>query len=405
MPPESRGFEKIAQLIERGAVIPAPATVDIGDEVEVGRIAGDIAVYPGCRIYGAKTVICAGTKLGAEGPVTIEDCRLGRDVELKGGYFRQSTFLDRANMGSGAQVREACLLEEEAGGAHCVGLKQTILFPFVTLGSLINFCDCFMSGGTSRNDHSEVGSSYIHFNFTPDGDKATPSLFGDVAHGVALDRPPIFLGGQGGAVGPLRVAFGTVVAAGSILRHDVLEEGKLVSAAPPPDFVRDRRPRSRTNIRRVVRNNLLYLANLVALEQWYAVVRRPFFARQELGELVYAGALEMLSLAKTERVTRLLGMAGNLQADTEGVRQLQARGREVCALFETVPAAAVEQSGRLAAELGLGTGVEASGYVDAIKGLTPEAAACGVHWLENTVMGLMAEAGALLPALEIQAVV
>jgi UDP-N-acetylglucosamine/UDP-N-acetylgalactosamine diphosphorylase len=42
-------------------------------------------------------------------------------------------------MGLGAQVREACILEEQASAAHCVGLKQTILFPFVTLGSLINF--------------------------------------------------------------------------------------------------------------------------------------------------------------------------------------------------------------------------------------------------------------------------
>ena len=61
-------------------------------------------------------------------------------------------------MGLGAQVREGCILEEEANGAHCVGIKQTILFPFVTLGSLINFCDCLMAGGTSRKDHSEAGS-------------------------------------------------------------------------------------------------------------------------------------------------------------------------------------------------------------------------------------------------------
>jgi UDP-N-acetylglucosamine/UDP-N-acetylgalactosamine diphosphorylase len=52
---------------------------------------------------------------------------LGTDVELKGGFFTQSVFLDKANMGSGAQVREGCILEEEANGAHFVGLKQTIL--------------------------------------------------------------------------------------------------------------------------------------------------------------------------------------------------------------------------------------------------------------------------------------
>ena len=178
-------------------------------------------------------------KLGAEGPVTVDDCRLGPAVELKGGSFKKSVFLEKANMGLGAQVREACLLEEEANGAHCVGLKQTILFPFVTLGSLVNLCDCLMAGGTSRKDHSEVGSSYIHFNFTPDGDKTTPSLFGDVPRGVMLDQPAIFLGGQGGAVGPLRVGFGTVVAAGSVLRRDVLADGKLVASEVYPGRERD----------------------------------------------------------------------------------------------------------------------------------------------------------------------
>ena len=66
-----------------------------------------------------------------------------------------------------------------------------------------------MAGGTSRKNHSEIGSSYIHFNFTPHQDKATPSLVGDVPRGVMLDRAPIFLGGQGGLVGPVRIAYGT----------------------------------------------------------------------------------------------------------------------------------------------------------------------------------------------------
>ncbi len=116
-------------------------------------------------------------------------------------------------MASGAQVREGCILEEEANASHTVGLKQTILFPFVTLGSLINFCDCFMAGGTSRKNHSEVGSSYIHFNYTPNQDKATASLIGDVPKGVMINQAPIFLGGQGGLVGPSRIGYGTVIAA------------------------------------------------------------------------------------------------------------------------------------------------------------------------------------------------
>ena len=81
--------------------------------------------------------------------------------------------MEKACLGYNSHVRAGTILEEAASVAHTVGLKQTILFPFVTLGSLINFCDCLMAGGTGPKDHSEVGSSYIHFNFTPNQDKAT----------------------------------------------------------------------------------------------------------------------------------------------------------------------------------------------------------------------------------------
>ncbi len=244
-----RGYDKVVELIRKGVEAPNPLSLDIGDEVDPDRISGDgVTLYPGCRLYGAKTVVSAGVRLGAEAPVTLDSCWLGPQVELKGGYFKKSVFLEKANMGLGAQVREGCLLEEEANGAHCVGLKQTILLPFVTLGSLINFCDCLMAGGTSRKDHSEVGSSYVHFNFTPDGNKTTASLFGDVPRGVMLDRPRIFLGGQGGAVGPVRVGYGTVVAAGSLLRRDV-SRGRQAGGggAAPRSGARLRPPRlSRT---------------------------------------------------------------------------------------------------------------------------------------------------------------
>src|SRR5512135_784244 len=248
---QPRCYDKVMQLINKGVDIPNPLTIDLGDEVNIDHISGKgVRIYPGCRIYGKQTVISTGSRIGHEGPVTIDDCQLGPGVELKGGYFNKSVFLEKANMGLGAQVREGCILEEEANGAHCVGIKQTILFPFVTLGSLINFCDCLMAGGTSRRDHSEVGSSYIHFNFTPDGDITTASLIGDVPRGVMLNNPPIFLGGQGGMVGPLRMGYGNVVAAGSVLRADVDMENKLILSWRHPGKVVDLIPRAYPDLSR-----------------------------------------------------------------------------------------------------------------------------------------------------------
>jgi UDP-N-acetylglucosamine/UDP-N-acetylgalactosamine diphosphorylase len=403
-----RSYDAIVELVDKGLDIPNPLTLDIGPEVDLDRISGDgVKLYPGCRIYGAKTVISAGVKLGAEGPVTIDDCRLGPEVELKGGSFMRSVFLEKANMGPAAQLREACLLEEEANGAHCVGLKQTILFPFVTLGSLINLCDCLLAGGVSRKDHTEVGSSYIHFNFTPDGDKTTASLFGDVPRGVMLDQPAIFLGGQGGAVGPLRLGFGTVVAAGSVLRRDVLADGKLVASEAYPGRERDHAPRLYPNLARVVANNVVYLANLVALEQWYAHVRQPFFAAQELGGLVYEGALEMLALAKRERAKRLTAMAAKVSPDDAGRRALRERSAEVCALFDEEPPAAGRQA-FLAAFRAAAAGDTAGAspdvrrdYTQTIQQLPGDVVAAGVSWLQQVVDSLCEQAAVLLQPLSL----
>ena len=58
--------------MEKGVHIPSPFSIDIGEEIVLERIAGDgVAIYPGTRIYGSKTLISRGTKLGYEAPATI----------------------------------------------------------------------------------------------------------------------------------------------------------------------------------------------------------------------------------------------------------------------------------------------------------------------------------------------
>lgn len=400
--------DKIRRLLQKGVSLPNPLTVDIGDEVDVERISGDgVTIHPGCRIYGAKTVISAGAQIGREGPVTIEDCQLGPRAQLKGGYFSKSVFLQQSNLGLGAQVREACILEEEAGGAHCVGLKQTILFPFVTLGSLINFCDCLMAGGTSRKNHSEVGSSYVHFNFTPDGDKTTASLVGDVPRGVMLNQPPIFLGGQGGMVGPVRIGFGNVVAAGGVLRKDVLGEGLLVVPDRHPGKVTPFSPHAYPRLSRIVRNNFVYLANLAALEQWYRHVRQPFFAEQELGSLVFQGALEKLSMATAERCKRLEDLAGRLAVPADpateapGRRELrEGAGR----LRELLAAGTARQAGERERDRFL-AGLQShrakgAGYLETIQHLPADVVQDGTRWLDQIVDGVTGLLASQVPALD-----
>jgi UDP-N-acetylglucosamine/UDP-N-acetylgalactosamine diphosphorylase len=212
-----------------------------------------------------------------------------------------------------------------------------------------------------------------------------------------LNQPPIFLGGQGGAVGPVCVAFGAVVAAGSILRHDVPEGGRLVVAGTPAGFQRDRGPHGYRDLAGVVRNNLAYLANLVALEQWYRVARKPFFARQELGELVFEGALEVLALAKKERVERLAAMAERVPVSSAGGRELRERLDEIEAVFEA--GASLPGGGECAAALAAAASGGSQGYIQAVQGLTPGSRNAGVDWLQEIVDALCRRAGMLLPSL------
>jgi UDP-N-acetylglucosamine/UDP-N-acetylgalactosamine diphosphorylase len=285
--------------------------INIGDDVVRSHISSKAIIHAGCKVFGSHTFICEGAELGYEAPVTVKDCYIGPHVKLKGGYFENSVFLEGSEAGSGAHVRAGTIFEEQASIAHTVGLKQTILFPFVTLGSLINFCDCFMAGGTSRKNHSEVGSSYIHFNYTPNQDKATASLIGDVPNGVMLNQDPIFLGGQGGLVGPTRIAYGTVIAAGSVYRKDQLKPSRLVFEGGGRGGSVPYSTGIYRNVKRQALNNIVYMANLVALMAWYVHVRRQFVGRRLPLDL-HQGLIDTLKQAVLERIKRFTAFCERL---------------------------------------------------------------------------------------------
>ena len=408
--------KKITALLDKGVSIPCPSTVVIGDEVRTERIcAKGTVLYPGCRLAGAKTLIGPGAKIGYESPATLVDCRLGAEVELKGGFFTGSVFLARSSMGSGAQVRECCLIEEEASGAHTVGLKQTILFPFVTLGSLINFCDCLMAGGTSRKDHSEVGSSYIHFNYTPNQDKATASLIGDVPRGVMLRQAPIFLGGQGGLVGPVRLGYGTLIAAGTVWENDCPQGGMLLKGSA----LLSERPLHTglyREVRRKVANNLLYIGNLAALRQWYVHIRRPFLVALEGGAALCEGALEVLDGALEERIARLRALAAKMEESIAMAEKvLQDRTKEMHLkhkreLLKNWPEAekrlsgladdaiGAESRGRFITRIDERLSKGAGDYIDFIRALDRESADAGSAWLQSVVDAVVSRALEALPS-------
>jgi bifunctional UDP-N-acetylglucosamine pyrophosphorylase / glucosamine-1-phosphate N-acetyltransferase len=398
--------EILKNLSSKGVTIIAPRTVFISDDINPDHVEGGVTIYPGCRMSGRKTFIGKDTKLGQEAPVTIENCAIGRGVELKGGYFKKAVFLDRSAMGSCAHVREATIVEEEANAAHTVGLKQTILFPFVTLGSLINFCDCMMAGGTSRKNHSEVGSSYIHFNFTPNMDKATASLMGDVPRGVFLRERPIFLGGQGGLVGPSRVGFGSTIAAGIVYGND-LADGMLVTGAQSKIKETSFIPGVYFEVKRKVMNNILYIANLIALRKWYTDVRSIF-----LPESLLKASVEAIDSGLDERTARLKAFAAKIPESVKGLKLLKRdhlsgiiRGQEEFHLRwpeieDTLnKLRGLEGNANLMQDFLSGLPKDGRDYIEIIRSLDESTVRIGMSWLSSITGTVETSVASLLPAL------
>ena len=79
---------RIYQLVEKGVKIARPESIEIGSEVNLNRISADgVVIHAGCKLFGKNTLICAGTVLGREAPVTIDNCQIGPEVSPEGRIF------------------------------------------------------------------------------------------------------------------------------------------------------------------------------------------------------------------------------------------------------------------------------------------------------------------------------
>lgn len=302
---------RIQKLVDKGVIVVDPRQTFVAPEVNLDRIFKGSTLFPGTRLTGERTLVGSFAKIGTEGPAALHDSVIGSRAEVASGFLSEATLLSNARAGANSHFRAGTLLEEEASTAHCVGLKQSILMYSVTLGSLINFCDGLISGGRSRSDHTEVGSGFIHFNFTPwgkSGDKATPSLIGNVTEGVFLDRDRIFLGGLSGIVGPGSVGFGAMTVAGQVIRESVAESTMHAEMGGKFDrsFSHSEVQFSNKRLEHIREMNVEYISQLYALKEWYSQIRLKRSRIKEDSELslVLSGAIETIQICIHERVKR-----------------------------------------------------------------------------------------------------
>ena len=405
---------KTRSLMDKGVIMPSPAGVMIGEDVDPGMIAPGVVIHPGCRISGKTTSIQAGTVLGSSGPVTLIDCQTGRDVELGGGFFSRSVFLDRSSVAGDAHVRDACILEEEAAGAHSIKLEHTVLMPFVTMGSHIDLCDCLMAGGTDGRNCSEVGSSFVHFNLTPNRDRAAPSLLGDVPRGVMLGERPIFLGGQGGLVGPAVIEHGTVISAGTIIRGDITEGGKVVFDDHPGPPCGISGPASIG--RSPAGSGTICFSSQIS---WHCAPGMSLCARSSSGQAIeqalLRGALEKIDMSLDERIRHLGEMAENMPESIHEYQALMGKAARrvliaqkrdlfekwvrLCEMLRSLKSSTGDEQDRDAFLSRLLAGREAGrDYIETVHGLDAETRQTGIRWLQGIVSRVMDTIYAVIPS-------
>jgi len=304
---EEDNRRRVEALRSRGVDVWGPERVYVAPDVPLENIEPGCSLRH-CTIEGAKTRIGRGAVVGLSGHARVADCQIARDAELGAGSFEGATILEEARVRGFAELRPGTLLEEQVEAAHSVAFKNTVLTATAVTGSVLNFCDVFLSGGASRERHSEVGSGVVHFNFDPRGDK-WGSQFGD-ARGVLLRSRPIFVGGQCGLVAPIHVDFGAVVAAGSLVRSDVGPDC-LHSEAPWPTNNRPFHGDVYAGLRRKFLATARLIGSLWALEGWYERVRRPF---TDSGQRpFYEAAQGQCLLHRAERVRRINKILNKLE--------------------------------------------------------------------------------------------
>jgi len=351
---KSYSQKDLKNLLERGVHIPDLNLVHITRDVQLENIAPGSTIYPFVRITGSKTQIHSGARIGVRGPVILENSFIGENAVigdlgqvtlidtvigsksvLGAGVAEQAVFLGKESMvndfttGYGFRVRKGSLYEEDASSAQHTDTKMTILFPWTTLGSDINFCDALLSGGTGPElgSFSEVGSGTIHFNYSIRGDKATASLFGDVLKGVFLDQERLFIGGNNSLLGPVKADFGAMTAAGARIKGK-LPKGLNYGHSLPKGTV-DYDARIFSGVSGIVNNQVNVLAELTALANWYKQVRINCAAQTPEQKFLYESGLRMVELNYQERLDQLSRYVDFLENSVRLLESMQASKKEI----------------------------------------------------------------------------
>ena len=206
------------------------------------------------------------------------------------------------------------------------------------------------------------------------------------------------------------------MAAGTIVRKDELRPGRLLYGGAQKDGNLSYKPGQYRNEKRVVINNITYIANLIALGQWYRHVRSQFIS-EYFPETLLAGLEEKLNRAISERVNRLEVLCSKIQKYLEmETQKSNERARSSPALKQKKELVArwsrmkdlLNQSRTETADTGdrdfflekIQKGIKKSGldYIAVIQGLPPSDGEIGTQWLQGIIDRVSNDALSVIPS-------
>jgi UDP-N-acetylglucosamine/UDP-N-acetylgalactosamine diphosphorylase len=213
----------------------------------------------------------------------------------------------------------------------------------------------------------------------------------------------------------VRIEYGTVIAAGVVWRVDSLEGERLL--LDPGPVVRDTRfyPGLYWHVKKRVFNNVCYIGNLMALRQWYLMVRARFLGGDFMGKMLLEGLVEAIGTAIEERIERFKRLSEKMPESAETYRaalkrragkKLLSQKRELHERWDDVEASfrkGLENEGEpkirdpfleeIERQIKNGTS-----YLSVVQGLDEEFSARGTAWLQGIVDDICDHAMKLLPS-------
>ena len=162
--------------------------------------------------------------------------------------------------------------------------------------------------------------------------------------------------------------------------------------------------------KRIVVNNIIYIANLIALKQWYEQVRTLFISNRFPRALLEA-LQEKVDMAIGERISRLEAVCLKKPADGQEGQSAQIikadvwsfdeRWPELKEIFKVQPADAAGASLRDQFLESVCQGISTFGqdYIRVIQGLDPADSAMGTRWLQGIVDNILSGSKKIIPSL------